>query len=165
VRLVALVPLVAACGSQLCMKPEYARTARVTSEYQLVTISNGARNEERGFGPEALTMHLYDPFECTPGSLKDSKHFYVELAPECRLMATPASHLRDTGRNASGKFIRAEAPLVEGRRCALSLDGGRRIEGKVKSAVMIIRPVTVSVDLVLDVSGGTFHMTQTGTWL
>lgn len=163
--LVAFPCLLGACASNRCMKPEYARTATVTSEYQLVAFASGTRREERGFGPEQLTLHLYDPFACMPGALRDSKHFYVELGPGCRLMATPVSHHSDTGRYASGKFVQSEARLVEGQACALDLDGGRRIEGKSKSGLMVIRSATVQLDLSLSVAGGTFHLTETGAWI
>jgi hypothetical protein len=163
----ALLPLpfaVLACR-QACMQNGYARDAKVTSEYQLVTTSSvGARTEQRGFGPDRLRMHMYDAFECDPYRPPVSKNFWIDLGPECRLMARAESHVSDTGRSASGQFIQSEVSLFEGHGCALTLDDGRRIEGTVKSGVMVIRPNTVQVDLAMSVPGGTFHLVQTGAW-
>jgi hypothetical protein len=157
-----LLPLVVACQPP-CIQPGYARDARGTSEYQLVTIMNGARSEQRGFGPERLSMHLYDPFECNPH--ETPKNFWIELGPSCRLMARAESQAVDTGRSSiGGKFIQAEASLFAGHTCTLALDGGRRIEGRVKSGLMVIGPATMMLDLALDVPGGTFHLVQNGAW-
>ena len=161
--LLLLLPLVIACRPP-CMEAGYRRDARVTTEYQLVTTANGDRVERRGFGPERMTMHLYDAFQCTPNMAKSSDTFWIESAPECRLMARAASHLRDTGRRASHKFIQSEAHLVEGHPCALALDDGRRVEGTVRTGTMVIRPATVQVDLALNVPDGAFHLVQNGAW-
>jgi hypothetical protein len=152
-----------------CMQTGYVRDARVTSEYQLVTSSPSGRTERRGFGPESMRMHLFNAFACSmdttlPKTAPDSRFFYVDLGPQCRLMARADSHLRDTGRYASGAFIQSEAQLVEGEACSLTLDTGSVVDGKVKTGSMVIRPATVTLDVVLDVPGGAFHLAQTGTW-
>lgn len=163
---VALLPLAATVVScrQACMQSGYSRAARVTSEYQLVTTTSAGRIEQRGFGPERLKMHMYDAFECNPYRAPRSKNFWVELGPQCMLMARAESHVSDTGRSASQDFIQSEASLFEGHGCALTLDGGRRVEGTVKSGVMLIRPATVQLDLALNVPGGEMHLVQKGAW-
>lgn len=153
-----------------CMQQGYVRDARVTSEYQLVTTSPAGRSEQRGFGPERMRMHLFNAFACSmnttlPKTAPDSRFFYVDLGPQCRVMARADSHIRDTGKYASGAFVQSEAQLVEGEPCSLTLDSGRVVDGKVKAGSMVIRPATVTLDVALDVAGGgAFHLAQTGSW-
>jgi hypothetical protein len=135
-----------------------------------VTTSAAGRSEQRGFGPDRMRMHLYNAFKCSmntslPTTSPDSRFFYVDLGPQCRIMVRADSHVRDTGRSASGAFIQSEASMVEGEACSLVLDDGKTVDGRVKTGSMIIRPSTVALDLAVDVTGGgTFHLTQTGTW-
>jgi hypothetical protein len=161
----AVVPLLlslsAACKPE--MRYGYSRDAHVTSEYVLVrNAESGERVEEHGIGPERLRMHLYDPFESNwPSS---SRTFYVDLGPECRLMARADAYRQDTGQWSSQEFIQAEAHFVEGKRCSLRLDSGVTIAGTVKTGVMVIRPSTTNVDVALALDDGTLRVALSGPW-
>lgn len=136
----------------------------MTSQYELVVHSEGGRQEERGLGPERMTMHEFDAFRCTTRGTRAAHAFYVELGPECRVLVRAQSHLRDTGRSSSESFIQAEGVLAEGHECNLPLDGGRTIAGMVKSGVIVIRPASTTLDLALDVPNGTLRLTMSGSW-
>ena len=157
-----LVTLAAGCAPR-CRQPDFSRGATVTSEYLLVTGSAEGRREERGIGPNAVTMSGFDAFRCSEYRA-DLPVFWVELGPDCKLPVTATSHRRDTGRWSSFAFIQAEGKLVAGRECTLSLDGGRTIGGTVDAGVMVIRPSTMNVDVALKVPDGTLRLTASGSW-
>lgn len=159
--LVACLALAPACSPS--MRYGYSRDAQVSSEYVLVrSPQSGERVEQRGIGPDRLRMHLYDPFESNWQST--SRTFYVDLGPDCRLMARRDAERQDTGQLSTQAFIQAEAHFVEGKRCSLTLDTGATVAGTVKTGVMVIRPSSTTLEVSLAVDDGTLRVAMSGPW-
>lgn len=160
--------LAAAGCNDPCMVDGYTRYATGSVDYTLSAQGDGA--DLHGAMPGSFTMHRFATFEDGACSLDDNT-FAIEIAPTCKVRATVDAREYDTGKNASHNFLQAEASVAPNQLCALRLEDGSWVNGRIASGSLAVMPRTARLSLALDVhehdgvgTRGYLRMTMDGSW-